>query len=99
MTAAANTWTVSLNVLIQVVGTRGDVQPFIALGNELQKWGHRVRLATHDIFETFVTDAGLEFFPVGGDPADLIAVSLTPLPKPFYHFLSFPLNLQRNAKS
>jgi hypothetical protein len=62
-----------LNVLIQVVGSRGDVQPFIALGNEIQRLGFRVRLATHDIFEKSVRDAGLEFYPVGGDPAALMA--------------------------
>ncbi|EED13495.1 hypothetical protein TSTA_097510 [Talaromyces stipitatus ATCC 10500] len=27
-----------LNIVIQVVGSRGDVQPFIAFGNELQRW-------------------------------------------------------------
>jgi hypothetical protein len=27
---------VKLNIVIQVVGSRGDVQPFLALGNELQ---------------------------------------------------------------
>ncbi|KAL0933992.1 Sterol 3-beta-glucosyltransferase UGT80B1-like protein 1 [Colletotrichum truncatum] len=64
---------VKLNVVIQVVGSRGDVQPFIALGNELQKHGHRVRLATHNTFENFVRKSGLEFYPIGGDPADLMA--------------------------
>ena len=43
---------VPLNIVIQVVGSRGDVQPFLALGNELQRHGHRVRLATHNIFES-----------------------------------------------
>ncbi|TDZ75092.1 Sterol 3-beta-glucosyltransferase UGT80B1 [Colletotrichum trifolii] len=62
-----------LNIVIQVVGSRGDVQPFIALGNELQRHGHRVRLATHDVFEKFVRDSGLEFYPIGGDPAQLMA--------------------------
>jgi UDP:flavonoid glycosyltransferase YjiC (YdhE family) len=68
-----SSWAIKLNIVIQVVGSRGDVQPFVALGNELQKHGHRVRLATHDVFEKFVRDAGLEFFPVGGDPAELMA--------------------------
>ena len=63
-----------MSIVIQIVGSRGDVQPFVALGNELQKSGHRVRLATHQVFEKFVHDAGLEFFPIGGDPADLMAV-------------------------
>lgn len=55
--------------------TIGDVQPFVALGQELQVVGHRVRLATHNVFEDFVRSAGLEFYPIGGDPADLMAVS------------------------
>lgn len=62
-----------LNIVIQVVGSRGDVQPFVALGTELRKHGHRVRLATHSIFEDLVTDAGLEFFSIGGDPAELMS--------------------------
>ncbi|KAK7052338.1 glycosyltransferase family 1 protein [Favolaschia claudopus] len=66
-------WHIKLNIVIQVVGSRGDVQPFIALGNELQKHGHRVRLATHDTFEDFVRSSGLEFYPIGGDPAELMA--------------------------
>jgi UDP:flavonoid glycosyltransferase YjiC (YdhE family) len=64
---------IKLNIVIQIVGSRGDVQPFIALGNELQKYGHRVRLATHHLFEEFVRDAGLEFFSIGGDPTELMA--------------------------
>ncbi|KAJ7363785.1 sterol glucosyltransferase [Mycena albidolilacea] len=66
-------WHIKLNIVIQVVGSRGDVQPFIALGNELQKHGHRVRLATHNVFEDFVRSSGLEFYPIGGDPAELMA--------------------------
>lgn len=61
------------NIVIQVVGSRGDVQPFVALGSELQKHGHRVRLATHNVFESFVRTTGLEFYPIGGDPAELMA--------------------------
>ncbi|KAM0583636.1 hypothetical protein ACHAQF_008401 [Verticillium nonalfalfae] len=63
----------ALNITIQVVGSRGDVQPFIALGTALQRYGHRVRLATHDNFADFVRSSGLEFYPIGGDPEDLMA--------------------------
>lgn len=64
---------IRLNIVIQVVGSRGDVQPFVALGCELQKHGHRVRLATHGVFRDFVLSSGLEFFPIGGDPTELMA--------------------------
>ncbi|KAL1966364.1 hypothetical protein VTN77DRAFT_4506 [Rasamsonia byssochlamydoides] len=66
-------WDLKLNIVIHIVGSRGDVQPFIALGNELQRHGHRVRLATHNVFEEFVRRSGLEFYPIGGDPAELMA--------------------------
>ncbi|KAH0846692.1 hypothetical protein AYO21_08090 [Fonsecaea monophora] len=63
-----------LNVVVQVVGSRGDVQPFVALGLVLKKqYGHRVRLATHGTFKKFVEENGLEFFDIGGDPAELMA--------------------------
>lgn len=64
---------VKLNIVIQIVGSRGDVQPFIALGMALKEHGHRVRIATHDTFEGFVYESGLEFYPIGGDPAELMA--------------------------
>ncbi|KAI3874090.1 hypothetical protein MKW98_013751 [Papaver atlanticum] len=57
-----------LQIVMLIVGTRGDVQPFIAIGKRLQDYGHRVRLATHANFKEFVLTAGLEFFPLGGDP-------------------------------
>ncbi|KAH7349176.1 hypothetical protein BKA66DRAFT_447158 [Pyrenochaeta sp. MPI-SDFR-AT-0127] len=68
-------WPVKLNILIQIVGSRGDVQPFIALGHELCRYGHRVRLATHNMFENFVRNSGsgLEFYPIGGNPSELMA--------------------------
>lgn len=33
-----------------------------------QDYGHRVRLSTHANFKEFVLTAGLEFYPLGGDP-------------------------------
>ena len=62
-----------LNVVIQIVGSRGDVQPFVALGQVLKAtYGHRVRIATHPTFKKFVEDHGLEFFSITGDPAQMM---------------------------
>ncbi|PWA50186.1 UDP-Glycosyltransferase superfamily protein [Artemisia annua] len=57
-----------LQIVMLIVGTRGDVQPFVAIAKRLQEYGHRVRLATHSNFKEFVLTAGLEFYPLGGDP-------------------------------
>lgn len=63
-----------LNIVIQVVGSRGDVQPLVALGKVLKDtYGHRVRLATHPNFKDFVQENSLEFFSIGGDPSRLMA--------------------------
>ncbi|KAG8861244.1 hypothetical protein FRB96_003194 [Tulasnella sp. 330] len=63
----------AMNIVIMIVGSRGDVQPFIVLGHALQKHGHRIRIATHETFRQMVKEAGLEFFCIGGDPADLMS--------------------------
>ncbi|KAK3686268.1 hypothetical protein LTR37_019991 [Vermiconidia calcicola] len=63
-----------LNIVIMVIGSRGDIQPFLKIGKILrQDYGHRVRMASHPVFRDFVEEAGLEFFSVGGDPSELMA--------------------------
>ena len=56
-----------MNITIISLGTRGDVQPYVALGLGLKKAGHHVKLATHVEFSSFVTDYGLDFSPVEGN--------------------------------
>lgn len=55
-------------ITIITAGSRGDVQPYVALALGLQRAGYRVRVATHENFRGFVTGHGLEFAPVAGDP-------------------------------
>jgi UDP:flavonoid glycosyltransferase YjiC (YdhE family) len=57
-----------MRITITTIGSRGDVQPYIALGSGLQAAGHTVCVATHARFETLTTGAGLNFAPVAGDP-------------------------------
>jgi sterol 3beta-glucosyltransferase len=47
---------------------RGDVQPFTELGLRLKSDGHRIRIATHECFRSYILDKGLEFYPLAGDP-------------------------------
>ena len=62
-----------LNVLLMCVGSLGDILPFIAIARELQQGGHRPRIATHLLFRSIVEKEGLEFFDIGGDPAELMS--------------------------
>jgi sterol 3beta-glucosyltransferase len=57
-----------MNITIATVGTRGDVQPYVALGRGLQSSGHQVQIATDPIFQTFIEKSGLGFAPVEADP-------------------------------
>ncbi len=61
-----------LRITIVALGSRGDVQPYAALGAGFRAAGYRVRLATHDEFADLADEAGLEFFQVRGNPRLLL---------------------------
>lgn len=61
-----------MHITILTIGSRGDVQPFLALGVGLQQAGYQVRLATHANFETMIRDRGLEFAVIDGNPQEFI---------------------------
>jgi sterol 3beta-glucosyltransferase len=63
---------VSRHLTLIPIGSRGDVQPYVALGRALLHSGHKVRIATHDSFAGFVRESGLDFMSVGGDPQRII---------------------------
>jgi sterol 3beta-glucosyltransferase len=50
-----------MKVFITTLGTRGDVQPYVALGQGLQAAGHTVTICTSASFEPFVRDHGLRY--------------------------------------
>ncbi len=52
-------------ILLCAIGSAGDVNPFIAIGKELRKRGHRVILCTSQYFESHAHNAGLEFIGLG----------------------------------
>lgn len=51
-----------MTISILTVGTRGDIQPYLALAVGLKAQGHQVRLATGSNFEGWVREWGIEFF-------------------------------------
>jgi sterol 3beta-glucosyltransferase len=59
-------------ILILALGSRGDVQPYVTLGQALRQAGHLVRIAAFALFEPMARAAGLEFLPVHGDAEGLL---------------------------
>nr|XP_019044752.1 hypothetical protein I302_06665 [Kwoniella bestiolae CBS 10118]OCF23682.1 hypothetical protein I302_06665 [Kwoniella bestiolae CBS 10118] len=57
------------------IGSRGDVQPYIALGLRLLKDGHKVVIVTHPEFKKWVEGYGIEHRQAGGDPTALMKLS------------------------
>jgi sterol 3beta-glucosyltransferase len=62
-----------MKIAILTLGTRGDVQPYAALGQMLHKRGHEVTLCTSKEFETLVSAHGLTFEPVEADYQMILA--------------------------
>ncbi|MEU4745099.1 glycosyltransferase [Actinosynnema sp. NPDC023658] len=62
-----------VRVSVLTAGSRGDVEPFLALGGRLRAVGHAVRLVTHREFELVVRAAGLDFVELPGDPKATLA--------------------------
>jgi UDP:flavonoid glycosyltransferase YjiC (YdhE family) len=61
-----------MRIAIIAPGSRGDVQPYIALGKGLQNAGHYIRLVSHSNFESLVASYGLEFWSFGNDVKDAV---------------------------
>jgi len=56
-----------MKIAILTSGTRGDVQPYIALGKALQIQGHQVLMSCPDNFASWIEEHGLEFHSIGFD--------------------------------
>lgn len=61
-----------MNILIFTFGSRGDVQPFVALGAALRKCGHTVTLSTGQGFDEMIEAHGLIAAPSSINYRELI---------------------------
>jgi sterol 3beta-glucosyltransferase len=57
------------------IGSRGDVQPYIALGVRLMQDGHKCVIVTHEEFKDWIESYGIEHRQAGGDPTALMKLS------------------------
>ncbi|QJP17656.1 glycosyltransferase family 1 protein [Starkeya sp. ORNL1] len=64
-----------MRIAIHTFGTRGDVQPYIALALGLKARGHDVQVTAPAQHEALITKRGVGFFPL---PGDVLALLDTP---------------------
>jgi UDP:flavonoid glycosyltransferase YjiC (YdhE family) len=61
-----------MRIVIIAPGSRGDVQPYIALGKGLKDAGHFIRVVSHKNFESLVNSYGLDFWSVDSDVKEIV---------------------------
>lgn len=67
----------SYHFVLLTIGSRGDVQPYIALGKGLIKEGHKVTIATHIEFQDWIKSHNIGFREIAGDPTELMSLMVT----------------------
>ena len=53
-------------------GSRGDIQPFLALAVTLKNRGHDVTIISSEIFKSFIESYDIEFIPYSSNPLELL---------------------------
>jgi sterol 3beta-glucosyltransferase len=62
-----------MHITILALGSRGDVQPYIALGRGLQQSGHSVRIGAPKNFQSLAAQYGLDFSPIAASSQEIMA--------------------------
>ncbi|MGE5124234.1 MAG: glycosyltransferase [Acidobacteriaceae bacterium] len=62
---------------IVAVGSRGDVQPYLALGLCLQSAGYQVQVCADRLFAELVASTGLAYAPITAAPVDMMQQNLS----------------------
>lgn len=75
-TAQGNRPAKPMRFTLLTIGSRGDVQPYIALAKGLMKEGHSVKIASHAEFQPWVEKHGIEYAVIAGDPGELMKLMI-----------------------
>ncbi len=61
-----------MKIILISIGTRGDMEPFLAIGNFLSERGHTVICSYPEQFRHLAENAGLEFFSLGTEFIEML---------------------------
>lgn len=73
-----------MRALFSTIGSRGDVQPLVALASHMRGLGHEVRLCVPPDFREWIERLGMGVVPIGPEVRKFAAAraTATPAPKP-----------------
>ena len=86
-----------MRVVLAPFGSRGDVQPFLALGCGLRARGHEVVVAAATSFRSWVEEMGFIFRPVGGDVQSWVREQGAPARHPIRFLRAFSRYLREEV--
>lgn len=66
-----------MRITVISAGSRGDIQPYLALSIGLQRAGHAVRFCTHINFREWIESYGIEWAELGGNPKEMTESGMT----------------------
>lgn len=84
-----------MRVVFLTLGTRGDVQPYIVLGQALKERGHEVAICTGATFRGMIESRGIPFYEAA---ADLMAIIQTPMGQKLFNGGGNPLKTMTYLK-
>lgn len=70
-----------MRVLLSTIGSRGDVQPLVALGLELRDLGHEVHFCVPPDFQQWIEEIGFRVTPIGPAVKPMAATAERPSPE------------------
>jgi vancomycin aglycone glucosyltransferase len=70
-----------MKVLLSSIGSRGDVQPILAMAREIRASGHEARLCVAPNFKEWVESFGIECVPIGPDVKRFTSAITIPSPE------------------
>jgi sterol 3beta-glucosyltransferase len=71
-----------MKISIAAVGSRGDVQPYLALGLGLDRAGFTVQLCADPLYKELANSSGLNFTPVTAAPVNMLQQNLSKIGGP-----------------
>lgn len=72
-----------MRLLLVAIGSTGDVQPMIVLGEELKRRGHEVTVMAFSALAPLIEKAGLHIAPIPGDASEYISAIIQPGARPW----------------